>query len=158
MKLLISAIGRMRKGPERTLYDDYAGRIDPLARPLGFRGLRLVEGEDQRPGPDRKDREAELLLKPVTPGAALIAMDERGTALDSQNLAKRLGAWRDNGCPEAAFLIGGADGLAPELRARADLVLSFGPATWPHMLARVMLIEQLYRSATILAGHPYHRA
>ena len=84
-------------------------------------------------------------------------LDERGAALSSGDLALRLGGWRDEGVRTARFLIGPADGHAPETRADADLVLSFGPATWPHLLVRAMLAEQLYRAWSILAGHPYHR-
>jgi 23S rRNA (pseudouridine1915-N3)-methyltransferase len=102
--------------------------------------------------------EAEALVRALPDGAALVALDERGRMLTSPDLAARLAARRDSGTQDLAFLIGGADGLDPALRDRADLVLSFGPMVWPHMLARVMLAEQLYRAATILAGSPYHRA
>ena len=102
--------------------------------------------------------EAEALLAGVPPGAVLVALDERGRDLASTELAERLGAWRDDGIREAGFVIGGPDGLAPAVTERADLLLAFGRATWPHMLVRAMLAEQLYRAASILAGHPYHRA
>ena len=91
-------------------------------------------------------------------GATIVALDERGRAEPSEAFAKRLGHWRDAGVGDIAFLIGGAGGLAPEIRESAAHTLAFGPATWPHMLARVMLAEQLYRAVTILSGHPYHRA
>ncbi len=101
--------------------------------------------------------EAALLARAIPDGAVTIALDERGAALSSPDLADRLAAWRDEGRRDAAFLVGGADGLDPALRDAADLALSFGPMVWPHMLARAMLAEQLYRAVTILAGGPYHR-
>ena len=99
-----------------------------------------------------------MLSRQIAGGPAVVALDERGRLLSSPDLAAQLGRWRDDARGEAVFLIGGADGLDPSLRDRADLVLSFGKMVWPHMLARVMLAEQLYRAATILAGSPYHRA
>ena len=134
----------------RALWRDYAGRLKP---PLG-----LVEVEDKRgDAPDRKNREAQLLLDKLPQGARMVALDERGQALSSPDLAKKLSAWRDQGVAELAFLIGGADGLDPSIPARASLVLSLGPMTWPHMLVRVMLAEQLFRAESIATGHPYHR-
>ena len=133
------------------LWCDYAGRVKP---PLG-----LVEVEDKRGDvPDRKSREAQLLLDKLPHGARMVALDERGKALDSTALAKTLSQWRDHGVPEVAFLIGGADGLDPKIPEQASLVLSLGPMTWPHMLVRVMLAEQLFRAESIATGHPYHRA
>ncbi len=109
--------------------------------------------------PERQvEAEAEELLAAVPPGAALVALDERGRDLTSEALAGQLGRWRDEGARAAAFLIGGPDGLGAAARERASLVLSLGRMTWPHMLVRAMLAEQLYRATTILAGHPYHRA
>ena len=109
--------------------------------------------------PERQvEAEAEELLAAVPPGAALVALDERGRDLTSEALADQLGRWRDEGARAAAFLIGGPDGLGAAARERASLVLSLGRMTWPHMLVRAMLAEQLYRATTILAGHPYHRA
>ncbi|MEL7488053.1 MAG: 23S rRNA (pseudouridine(1915)-N(3))-methyltransferase RlmH, partial [Pseudomonadota bacterium] len=94
---------------------------------------------------------------PLAKGGIIVALDEKGRALSSRQFAGKLAAWRDDGAPEAAFLIGGADGHGPALIDRADVVYGFGPATWPHLLARAMICEQLYRAVTILAGHPYHR-
>ena len=102
--------------------------------------------------------EAALLDRAIPRGAVVVALDERGGLLTSPEFSRHLGEWRDAGRGDVAFVIGGADGLAPDLRARADVTLSFGKMVWPHMLARVMLIEQLYRAAAILAGSPYHRA
>lgn len=121
--------------------------------------LEIVEVAERRKltAAELKSRESDLLTAALPAGAVRIAMDERGKTLSSQNFADKLGAWRDQG-RDIAFLIGGAGGLAPEHRKNADLVLSFGAATWPHMLARVMLVEQIYRAQEILAGNPYHRA
>jgi 23S rRNA (pseudouridine1915-N3)-methyltransferase len=102
-------------------------------------------------------REGELILAALPDGARLVALDERGAAWSSRDLAERLGGWRDGGVATLAFAIGGADGLAPAVVERADAVLSLGAMTWPHLLARCLLLEQLYRAQQILAGHPYHR-
>ena len=102
--------------------------------------------------------EAALLRKALPKGAKLAIMDERGKVMTSPDFAKPLGDWRDSGPSDLALVIGGADGIAPELRAEADFALSFGKMVWPHMLVRVMLAEQLYRAASILAGAPYHRS
>ena len=115
----------------------------------------MAEVEDRKGG--GKPAEAALLSRQIPDGAAVIALDERGRLLSSPDFAAALARFRDDGRSDAVFLIGGADGLDPSLRDRADLMLSFGAMVWPHMLARVMLAEQLYRAATILAGSPYHR-
>lgn len=146
------AVGRMKRGPLQALWSEYGGRLPwPLA-------LVEVEVKKRLEGAALKAEEAALIAARVPDGAILVAMDERGKGLSSEALAARIGTWRDGGRSEICFVIGGADGLAEEIRARADLVLAFGPQTWPHMLARVMLVEQIYRAERILAGHPYHRA
>lgn len=151
MRLTIACIGRNR-GPERDLYDHYARRIRwPLA-------LRELEEKRKLPADQLMRREGELLLAAVPAGAVLVALDRRGKALDSQGFADRLARWRDNSVSDIAFLIGGADGHAEALLKKADLLLSFGAMTWPHLLARAMLAEQIYRAQQVLAGHPYHRA
>ena len=155
MKLHLCAVGRLRAGPERALVDDYLQRLERTGRPLGLGPVTEHEVEDRRGG--GMAAEALLLGRTVPEGAALCVLDERGKTLSSPEFAQALCGWRDGGRQEAAFVIGGADGVAPDLRARADLVLSFGRMVWPHMLVRVMLAEQLYRAATILAGSPYHR-
>ena len=104
-----------------------------------------------------KAREAELILAAVPTGARLVALDEKGAAWSSRELAERVAAWRDQGTATLAFAIGGADGLGPAVTARADAVVSLGAMTWPHLLARSLLLEQLYRAQQIIAGHPYHR-
>ncbi|MEO0486170.1 MAG: 23S rRNA (pseudouridine(1915)-N(3))-methyltransferase RlmH [Pseudomonadota bacterium] len=156
MRVTICAVGRLRAGPEATLIDDYAARFQRTGRALGITELRILEVEDRKGG--GRDAEATLLAKSIPKGATTIALDERGKVMPSPEFAKRIARWRDNGAQDLVFLIGGADGIAPELRARCDAAVSFGAMVWPHMLARVMLSEQLYRAATILAGSPYHRS
>ncbi len=150
MRFLVVAVGRARAGPELALWQEFSGR---LTTPV-----RLVEVESKKAGPGLKDREAELLLKAVPDAAALVALDERGKSLSSEAFSKTLAKWRDEGTSDVAFVIGGADGLADSVRARTRLLLSLGAMTWPHMLVRGLLAEQLYRAERIWAGHPYHRA
>ncbi len=108
-----------------------------------------------RPGSPRKRRR----FRPLIPEkSVLVALDERGENIDSAAFARHLGRWRDEAVANTIFVIGGADGLSPDLRRKAKLRMAFGSATWPHQMVRVMLLEQIYRAATILAGHPYHRA
>ena len=154
MKLWLAAVGRFRPGPLRELYEDYAGR---LGAPFGPLILREVEVRQTLPPGQRRERESELLLGAVPTGARLVMLDERGRDLSSRDLATQFAEWRDQAIPDLAFLIGGADGHAEAVRARADLALAFGRATWPHLFTRLMLAEQLYRVRTILEGHPYHR-
>lgn len=156
MRIQICAVGRLRPGPERELVDDYLSRFDRTGRPLGLGPAGIAEVEDRKGG--GRLAEAALLERAMPFGAMLCILDERGRLLSSPEFAGELARWRDAGRQDAAFLIGGADGLAPALRERADFALSFGRMVWPHMLARVMLAEQLYRAAAILAGTPYHRA
>lgn len=155
MRLHVCAVGRLRTGPERMLTDDYMQRFNRSARPLGLGPLTEHEVEDRKGG--GMAAEADLLARVLPAGAVIVALDERGQTLSSPELAQRLADWRDAGRQDLAFVIGGADGLAPALRDRADLALSFGRLVWPHMLVRVMLAEQIYRAATILSGSPYHR-
>ena len=155
MRLHLCAVGRLRSGPERALIDDYLKRLDRSGRPLGLGPCAEHEVEDRKGG--GMEAEAALLTRACPAGAVRVVLDERGVLLSSPDFANLLARWRDDGVQDAAFLIGGADGLAPGLRAEADLALSFGAMVWPHALVRVMLAEQLYRAATILAGSPYHR-
>lgn len=155
MRLHLCAVGRLRSGPERDLVDDYLQRLDRTGRPLGLGPATEHEVEDKKGG--GKAAEGALLSRAIPDGAALCVLDERGKTLSSPELADMLARWRDGGRQDAAFVIGGADGVDPGLRDRADLAVSFGRMVWPHMLVRVMLAEQLYRAATILAGSPYHR-
>ena len=156
MRVHLCAVGRLRAGPERALIDDYVTRFDRTGRALGLGPVSEHEVEDRR-GLGRP-AEAELLARAVPPGALLAVLDERGRALTSPEFATQLGRWRDGGRQDVAFVIGGADGIDPAFRDRAEFALSFGAMVWPHMLVRVMLVEQLYRASTILAGGPYHRA
>ena len=118
--------------------------------------MSISEVEDRKNG--GMAAEAALLEKVIPAGALICTMDERGKVISSPDLAQKLAGWRDEGRANIAFVIGGADGIDPSLRAKADFSISLGKMVWPHMLARVMLCEQLYRASTILAGSPYHRA
>ena len=155
MRLRIIAIGRLRNGPEKDLIEDYIARFNRTGRPLGLGPVEFSELEDKKGG--GKAAEGALLSKAIPSGAAVIALDEHGTLQTSPDFSQNLARIRDKAPPELIFVIGGADGLAPEVLARADAKLSFGKMVWPHMLARVMLTEQLYRAASILSGGPYHR-
>ena len=156
MRLHLCVVGRLRSGPERELIDDYLKRFDRTGRPLGLGPAIEHEVEDRKGG--GMDAEAALLTRACPTGAVRVLLDERGEAMTSPEFAARLARWRDTGAQDVALMIGGADGLSPALRADADAALSLGKMVWPHALARVMLAEQLYRAATILAGSPYHRA
>lgn len=151
MKLLLAAVGRGRPGPERELFEDYRRR---LSWPLS---LREVEERRRLPVEQRINREGDLLLAQIPGDAATVVLDQRGKSLNSEGLAAALAGWRDGGRGWVAFLIGGADGHDARVRGRGDLVLSLGPMTWPHMLVRILLAEQIYRSECILNNHPYHR-
>ncbi|MGY9028565.1 MAG: 23S rRNA (pseudouridine(1915)-N(3))-methyltransferase RlmH [Rhodobacterales bacterium] len=155
MRLRIIAIGRLRNGPEKDLIEDYIARFNRTGRPLGLGPVEFSELEDKKGG--GKAAEGALLSKAIPSGAAVIALDEHGTLQTSPDFSQNLARIRDQAPSELIFVIGGADGLAPEVLARADAKLSFGKMVWPHMLARVMLTEQLYRAASILSGGPYHR-
>jgi 23S rRNA (pseudouridine1915-N3)-methyltransferase len=155
MRVTILAVGRLRAGPERELLDDFLQRFDRTGRPLGLGPAAVVEVES-KPGAGRA-AEGALLLARLPKDAWLCALDERGEAMTSPDFARLLDRWKLER-REAVFMIGGADGLDPQVTTGADLLLSFGRMVWPHMLARAMLAEQLYRAATILGGGPYHRA
>lgn len=154
MRITVIAIGRLRTGPLAEAYGDYAARLK-----TGRWRLDLVELEEKKrlAGAELMAREGELLLGAVPKGAVVVALDPRGKPLTSEAFAAQLGAWRD-AARDVAILIGGADGFAPGVRDAADRLVSFGAMTWPHMLVRVMLAEQLFRAQSILSGHPYHRA
>lgn len=155
MRVHVCAVGRIRAGPERELISDYLTRFDRTGRNLGLGPAHVVEVEDKKGG--GPEAEADLLRRILPKGALTCALDERGKTVSSPDFAKRLAAWRDAGRQDVAFVIGGADGINAEFRGECDHLLSFGKMVWPHMLARVMLSEQLYRAASILAGTPYHR-
>jgi 23S rRNA (pseudouridine1915-N3)-methyltransferase len=160
MRLIVIAIGRLKQGPERELAERYRERIDDIGRKLGFRGLEIHEIPESRArdAATRMSEEATAIAAAIPEKSMLVALDERGENIDSKAFARHLGRWRDEGSSNTIFVIGGADGLSPDLRRKAKLSIAFGSATWPHQMVRVMLLEQLYRAATILAGHPYHRA
>ena len=158
MKLAIVAVGKLARSPETELVKTYVERATNAGRSLGLGPLEVIEVESRKPG---KSAEA-LALQPHLADAArtgtwIIACDEHGQARPSRAFAEEIAALRDRGVRRLVLLIGGADGLAPEILAQADGKLAFGQQTWPHALARAMLAEQVYRAVTILAGSPYHR-
>lgn len=159
MRLLILAVGRLKDGPERELFERYRKRLAGAGRPLGWSALDVIEvAEGRSPDPaQRQADESERLLARARGADVKIALDESGRQLGSEALARHVDAQRRAGVRELAFLIGGPDGHGPQALSAADLTLSLGPMTLPHMLARVVLAEQLYRAATMLTGHPYHR-
>lgn len=159
MRIVVAAIGRL-KGPESELAERYAKRATQSGRALGWKSVEVIEIRESRADEAMKRMlEESIALANVMPqGAAVVLLDEKGEALGSQAFATELATWRENNKPAVVFMIGGADGLAASLRDKADLRLSFGKATWPHQLVRAMVLEQIYRAATILSGHPYHRA
>jgi 23S rRNA (pseudouridine1915-N3)-methyltransferase len=159
VRIIVAAVGRLKRGPETELSERYRKRATQTGRQLGLRDIDMVEIRESRAdAPGKRMLEESIALANVIPqGAAVVLLDAQGETIDSAALAGQLAKWRADDRPAAAFLIGGADGLAASLRDKADLRLAFGAATWPHQLVRVMLLEQLYRATTILTGHPYHR-
>ena len=156
MRLAIAAIGRLKPAePERRLVDDWLARAGATGKRLGLGPVEVLE-VDERRFTDR-GAQGERLTALMPPRACRVALDERGRAFSSPELAELIARERDQGCPEMVFLIGGADGLSKAVREEAGHLLSFGPMVWPHRLARAMLAEQIYRAMTILAGLPYHR-
>jgi len=160
MRLHVIAVGRARAGAERDLFTDYAGRIRAAGPGVSLGPLTLIEVDAKRRavGPELMRAEADAIIAAVPPRAGLIALDERGRSRSSADFAADLARLRDDGVGDLCFVIGGADGLDDAVRRKADQVLSFGIATWPHMLVRALVAEQIYRAITILSGHPYHRA
>ncbi len=158
MRILVAAIGKMRSG-EAALTDDYLKRARDLGRSRSFSGPDLSEFEAPRglTGPARMGKEGDWLTAAAADSVA-IALDERGVNISSEQFAAMLGDLRDTGTKATTFLIGGADGHDRKVTAMAQRTIAFGAATWPHMLVRTMLAEQIYRAMTILAGHPYHRS
>jgi 23S rRNA (pseudouridine1915-N3)-methyltransferase len=160
MRVIVGAVGRMKQGPERELAERYCKRAAQSGRGIGLKAVEIIEIRESRARElERRLIEESIALATIIPERAAVAiLDERGDALDSATFAATLRKWREEDRPAACFIVGGADGLAPSLRDRASLRLSFGAATWPHQLVRIMLLEQIYRGVTILAGHPYHHA
>ena len=159
MLIAIAAVGKLKAGPERELFDRYLARAGAAGKQLGltFAAREFPESRAASPAA-RMTHEAEALLAAVPQSAPLVALDERGSAIDSASFARRIAAWRDNGAGNVIFALGGADGHGAALLAKAEFRLAFGAMTWPHQLVRIMLAEQIYRAVTILSGHPYHRA
>jgi 23S rRNA (pseudouridine1915-N3)-methyltransferase len=159
MRIVVAAVGRLKQGPERDLAERYRKRAADAGRGIGLRGVEIIEIKDSRARVvEKRVIEESIALANVIPESAItIVLDERGDSLDSLGFSGHVKRWRDAGRPAAVFLIGGADGLTAGLRDQAQLRLSFGKATWPHQLVRIMLLEQVYRAVTLLAGHPYHR-
>lgn len=160
MRIMVAAVGRLKRGPESELFERYAKRARQVGRSLGFREIEIIKIRESRAADParRRTEESIALANAIPPDAVIVLLDAGGDNHGSAELAALLRRWRDQGHSAVAFVIGGPDGLAPSLRERAELKLAFGASTWPHQLVRVMLMEQLYRAATILGGHPYHRA
>jgi 23S rRNA (pseudouridine1915-N3)-methyltransferase len=160
MRILIAAVGRLKQGPERELAERYRKRAADFGRKVGLQAFDVIEIRESRAdNVERRMLEESIAIANVIPERAVtVILDERGATMNSAAFAGRLQDWQAGDRPALAFIIGGADGLAPSLRDKADLAFAFGPLTWPHQLVRIMLLEQLYRAVTILGGHPYHRA
>ena len=158
MRVVIAAVGRLKRGPERELSERYRERALKSGRGIALRDFDVIEiAESRARETERRRIEESIALANVIPaGAAVVILDARGESLDSASLTARLRVWRDTD-RDAVFVIGGPDGLAPSIYDKAALRLAFGAATWPHQLVRIMLLEQLYRAVTLLSGHPYHR-
>jgi 23S rRNA (pseudouridine1915-N3)-methyltransferase len=159
MKVAVYAVGRMKAGPEKELADRYFERFARSGGAIGleFSGVGEFPESRAQSATERRREEAQKLQAQLSPGAALILLDERGKNISSEHFAERIAAFRDGGQRILAFAVGGPDGHDPALRETASFLLSFGALTWPHQLVRIMLAEQLYRAGTILSGHPYHR-
>lgn len=160
MRIVVAAAGRLKAGPERELCSRYMDRAQAASRSAGLTGVEMREIDESRARrpQDRMAEESQALLAHVPPGARLVLLDERGKTISSEAFARDVGETRDGGAPAFVLALGGPDGHGPDIRARADMVLSFGAMTWPHQLARIMAAEQVYRAITILTGHPYHRS
>ena len=158
MRIVVAAVGRLKRGPEVELAERYRERSVKSGRGIGLRSLDIIEiAESRARDAQRRVLEELIALANIIPErAATVLLDPRGETLDSNGLVKRLRGWNDGG-RDVAFVIGGPDGLAPTLSESATLHLAFGALTWPHQLVRVMLLEQIYRAITMMSGHPYHR-
>ncbi len=160
MRIVVAAVGRLKQGPERELAERYRKRAADVGRRAGLSAIDIVEIKESRAGDaGRRMLEESIAIANIIPDRAVtIILDERGENMSSGSFAGRLQGWRAEDKPAIVFILGAADGLAPALREKASLAIAFGAATWPHQLIRIMLLEQLYRAVTIIAGHPYHRA
>jgi len=160
MRITIAAIGRLKAGPETDLAKRYAKRFDGSGRSLGLGPILIHELPESRDGSDavRKQDEANRLLAKIADDAVLVVLDEHGRNRNSPAFADLIAKYRDDGTAELSFMIGGPDGHGEPVLTAARETISLSAMTLPHGLARVVLLEQLYRTATILSGHPYHRA
>ena len=160
MRIVLICVGRLKAGPERELFERYFKRLTDSARSVGIAGVDLREIDESRARrpQDRREEEAAAIVAAAPSGAVWVALDQRGDSPTSEEWAADIGRARDAAQAAYAVVIGGPDGLSASLRAKARRVVSFGAMSWPHQLVRVMASEQLYRAASILSGHPYHRA
>jgi 23S rRNA (pseudouridine1915-N3)-methyltransferase len=159
MRIVVAAVGRLKQGPERELAERYRKRAADVGRKAGIAGIDVIEIRESRAGdPSRRMLEESIAIANIMPdNAVVVILDGRGENLSSSAFAGRLQGWRAQNASVVAFVLGGHDGLAPTLREKSSLAVAFGAATWPHQLVRIMLLEQIYRAGTIMAGHPYHR-
>jgi 23S rRNA (pseudouridine1915-N3)-methyltransferase len=159
MRIVVAGVGRLKQGPERELAARYHKLAASTGRSAGINGFDIIEIRESRASdPARRMTEESIAIANVIPeDGVIVILDERGESMSSPSFAGRLQGWRAQNKAAVAFIVGGHDGLAPTLREKAELTIAFGAATWPHRLARIMLLEQIYRAITILAGHPYHR-
>ena len=155
MKIHLCVVGKLRNGPEKNLIDDYLNRFEKIGRSYGLGPVSINEVEDKKNG--GMSNEAILLQRIIPKGAVIIALDERGEVVSRPNFSEKLITYVNNNVSDLAIIMGGADGIDSKLREKADFKVSFGKMVWPHVLVRVMIAEQLYRAASILAGSPYHR-
>jgi 23S rRNA (pseudouridine1915-N3)-methyltransferase len=160
MRVSLIAVGRLKDKAERGLAERYVSRLNHVGGGIGLGPVEQIElGESRKDNAAaRRSEEAAAMLARVPGGARVVALDAGGKQLSSEDFAALMGQWRDSGASRTCFLIGGPDGHGDAVTGAADLTFSLGPMTLPHGLARIVLAEQLYRAATILAGHPYHRA
>ncbi len=160
MRVTVCAVGRLKSGPERDLSARYIDRFAKFGPSQGLEFNRVIElPESRASNANTRMRDESAAIEAALPGdSLLVVLDERGKTPSSEQFAEMLGSWRDAGRRDLAIAVGGADGHDEALRSKADAVLSFGRMTWPHQVVRILLAEQLYRAATILAGHPYHRS
>jgi 23S rRNA (pseudouridine1915-N3)-methyltransferase len=159
MRLLLAAVGRLKAGAERDFAARYLDRVEQAARGVGISSIEVIEIKDSRAKDigRRRLEEAIALANVIPDGAVTVVLDSHGENVASTAFAGEIRAWRDSGREVLAFVIGGQDGLGDEIKRQANFTLAFGAATWPHQFVRIMLLEQLYRAITIIAGHPYHR-
>jgi 23S rRNA (pseudouridine1915-N3)-methyltransferase len=159
MRIVVAAVGRIKQGAERELAERYRKRAADAGRKAGISAIDVIEIKESRAAePARRMLEESIAIANIIPeDAAVVILDGRGESMSSSAFAGRLQGWRVQDISAVAFIVGGHDGLAPTLREKSSLAIAFGAATWPHQLARIMLLEQIYRAMTIIVGHPYHR-